>query len=165
MILRAIESKTRIASSIIGAAWSIATYFVVPIIVFEGDGAWASIKRSWEVLKGNWGESIVGHLAMGLIFIALGLPVILIFIAAGMNFENLTLFVFLILMAVVYLMFIAILYSTVSTVLQTALYRYVKTGEIGITLPNWLPPPQGTATGGSPPSYPTYDDQPQPPTY
>jgi hypothetical protein len=163
MILRAIEDRVPFASRIIGAAWSIATYFVVPIIVFEGNGAWASVKESWRVLKGSWGEALVGMLAMGLIFVALGLPVILIFVAAFM-FTNVYAIGFFLILGVVYLVFIAILYSTVGSVLQTALYRYVKTGQIGVTLPNWLPPPSGTpAAAGQP--YPVYDQQPQPPTY
>jgi len=161
MILRAVESRFPLASRFIGVAWSIGTYFVVPIIVFEGNGAWPSVKQSWQVLKNSWGETLVGNIAMGLIFFVLALPVILFFVLAG-AVENVYMFGILIIAAVVYLVFIAILSNTVSTVMQTALYRYVKTGQIGVTLPSWLPPPQGQP-GAPQQAYPVYDQQPQPP--
>ncbi len=161
MILRAIESRVPLASRIIGVAWSIGTYFVVPIIVFEGNGAWASVKRSWAVLKSSWGEALVGYFAMGLVFFLLALPVILIFMLA-FSFTNIYAIAFMVLAGIVYIVFIAVLSSTVSTVMQTALYRYVKTGQIGVKLPGWFPPPQGTPGGQGQP-YPTYESQPQPP--
>ena len=161
MILQAIESRFPFASRIIGVAWSIGTYFVVPIIVFEGDGAWASVKRSWAVLKGSWGETLVGNIAVGLIFFLLALPVVLFFILAA-SFTNDYAQAFMAIAGIVYLVFIAILSSTVSTVMRTALYRYAKTGQIGIKLPDWIPPPQGTPGGQGQP-YPVYENQPQPP--
>lgn len=163
MILRAIEEKFPFASRLIGAAWSIATYFVVPIIVFEGVGAWASVKRSWSVLKSNWGEMLVGNLAVGLIFFLLAIPSIFIF-AMAFNFTGYAT-VFMIIIGVVYIVFLAILASTVSSVLQTALYRYAKTGKLDVAMPNWFPPPQGQPGAPGPQAYPAYGEQPQPPTY
>jgi len=164
MILRAIEDRVPFASRIIGAGWSIATYFVVPIIVFEGDGAWASVKRSWAVLKSSWGEMLVGNLAVGLIFFLLALPGVLMIMLA-FSFTSFNAAVFMVILGIVYIIFIGILSSTVSAVLQTALYRYVKTGKLEVTLPNWFPPPQGQPGAPGPQAYPTYGNQPQPPSY
>ena len=149
MILQAIEQKVPLASRLIGAAWSIATYFVVPIIVFEDVGAWPSLKRSWQVLKGSWGEALTGNLVTGLIFFLLALLVIpLIFLAAYM--PDLPLTIIFALIAFAYLVFIMVLASAVNTVLRTALYRYTTTGKIEMKLPSWFPPPIAAVGGVGP---------------
>jgi hypothetical protein len=153
MILRAIEERLPFVARIIGMAWSVATYFVIPIIVFEGEGAWKSLKRSVNVLKGSWGEALVGNIAVGLIFFLLTLPVILIFMAA-FAFNSMVATAIFIFIAIIYIIFLSILSATVSGVLQTALYRYVQTGKIDVDLPQWFPPPQGqpgVPTGQYPP--------------
>ena len=159
MILQAIESRFPLASRLIGAAWGIATFFVVPIIVFENAGAWQSLKRSWQVLKGSWGEALTGHLVTTLIFILLGLLFIpLIILAAWM--PGLPLTIIFALIALGYLLFIMVLSSAVSTVLRTALYRYTTTGNINIKLPDWFPPPMATVgqmeAAGEIPQYDPY---------
>lgn len=164
MILQAIESRFPIASRLIGAAWGIATYFVVPIIVFEDVAAWPSMKRSWQVLKGSWGEALTGHLATTLIFFLLALLFIpLIMLAAWM--PGLPLTILFALIALGYLVFIIVLSSAVSTVLRTALYRYTTTGKINIRLPDWFPPPMTAGDGMGPAgNVPQYDPY-APPRY
>ncbi len=164
MILQAIESRFPIASRLIGAAWGIATYFVVPIIVFEDTGAWPSMKRSWQVLKGSWGEALTGHLATTLIFFLLALLFIPLVILAAMM-PNLPLMILFAIIALGYLIFIILLASAVSTVLRTALYRYTTTGKMNIRLPDWFPPPMTTVGQvGSPGNVPQHDPY-APPRY
>src|SRR5690606_19984852 len=47
--------------SLIGLAWSVGTVFVVPVMVHEGGGPFASIKQSVAALKKTWGESLIRH--------------------------------------------------------------------------------------------------------
>ena len=164
MILQAIEKRAPFVSRLIGAAWGIATYFVVPIIVFEDVGAWPSLKRSWQVLKGSWGEALTGTLVTTIIFFLLALLFIpLIILAAWMPGIPLTIIFALI--AVGYLVFIMVLASAVRTVLSTALYRYTTTGKINMKLPDWFPTPMTTVgqmeTAGDIPQYDPYE----PPRY
>ncbi len=42
------------------------TYFVVPVIVVEKLGPLAAGKRSFEVLKRTWGESLVANFGVGI---------------------------------------------------------------------------------------------------
>jgi hypothetical protein len=69
MLLRAIQERAgfigRIVVGIIGAAWSIATFFVVPVIVLEELPIAESAGRSLQVLKKMWGESFVGGVTLG----------------------------------------------------------------------------------------------------
>jgi hypothetical protein len=57
----------KIISEILGGAWSVLTFFVVPVLVVERVGPFAAIKRSWAVLKKTWGESLVANFGVGLI--------------------------------------------------------------------------------------------------
>ena len=50
-----------------GAAWSIASIFVLPILAFEGLGPFDALKKSLSVVRARWGESIVGGAVVGLI--------------------------------------------------------------------------------------------------
>jgi hypothetical protein len=50
-----------------GAAWSIASFFVLPILALEGIGPIAALKKSLSVVRARWGESIVGGATVTLI--------------------------------------------------------------------------------------------------
>ncbi|MCH7813453.1 MAG: hypothetical protein IID40_05470 [Planctomycetes bacterium] len=71
LILKIIESRSqragRFAAALLGSAWGIATYFVVPVLVVEKLGPGAAIKRSLSVLKNAWGETIVANFGIGFI--------------------------------------------------------------------------------------------------
>ena len=60
--------------SIMGVAWNIATFLVVPVLAVEGVGPIEAIKRSGSLLKKTWGEQIAGNFGLGAIF---GLAVLL----------------------------------------------------------------------------------------
>ncbi len=59
-----------IVGSLLRAGWMLASFFVVPVILFEDKGAIAAIKRSVHLCRSRWGENIVGNGALGLIGIA-----------------------------------------------------------------------------------------------
>jgi Family of unknown function (DUF6159) len=120
-----------IASGIAGAAWSLATFFAVPLIALEGLGPWAALKRSSTLFKQHWGEQIVGRAGVGAMFFLVGvLPgAALIFLgvvladAAG------------IVVGVVGVLIVAtalLLGQAAGSVLAVALYRYATgSGETG----------------------------------
>ncbi len=64
LILRALEERVplagRITAWIAGAAWAIATFFVVPVVALEGSGPIDALKRSAAVVKTRWGEGATG---------------------------------------------------------------------------------------------------------
>jgi len=79
--LRALENSSDLAASIVsfivGAAWTILTYFVVPVIVFEDDvGPLGMFKQSGSVMRQTWGETIgigAGVTLMQLLLVAPGI--------------------------------------------------------------------------------------------
>lgn len=133
LVLQAISSKSGVLGKIvigfIGFAWSIATYFVVPIIAFEQLSPFKAIKRSASVLKTSWGEALISNLGIGLIFFLLALPgfiPLILGIVIGGSFA----IILGVLAMVVYWLCLAVLASAVSGVLLTALYRYGTTGKL-----------------------------------
>lgn len=55
----------RIVAWLAGAAWGLATIFVIPILAMEGIGPVAAFKRSTSLVKQRWGEGISGRIAIG----------------------------------------------------------------------------------------------------
>jgi hypothetical protein len=70
VILKAIESRSekvgQFVAGLLGAGWSIATYFVVPVLVVEKVGLIAAIERSFAILRKTWGESLTAQFSIGL---------------------------------------------------------------------------------------------------
>jgi hypothetical protein len=61
-VLRIIQENVgslgKIITAIVGIVWSIATFFVVPVIAYENVGPLQAFKRSSQLMKEKWGESI-----------------------------------------------------------------------------------------------------------
>jgi MFS family permease len=82
LILRMIQENVgwlgKIITGLIGIVWSIATFFVVPIIAYENAGPIEAVKRSTQLMKQKWGESLGASFSFGLIqflgMILVGLP-------------------------------------------------------------------------------------------
>lgn len=58
-----------IVSSLMGMAWSVVTFFVVPVLVYQDLGVVGSIKESTKIMKAKWGESLSGNFSFGLIYV------------------------------------------------------------------------------------------------
>lgn len=91
LLLRTIQENVgmfgKIITGLVGIVWSIATFFVVPIIAYENAGPLEAVKRSSSLMKQKWGESLGANFSFGLIqflgMIVVGLP--LYFIGAMFN--------------------------------------------------------------------------------
>lgn len=71
LILRVVESRServgQIVASVFGLAWSITTYFVIPVLVVEKVGPIEAMTRSLGVVRSTWGEAITANFGIGLI--------------------------------------------------------------------------------------------------
>jgi uncharacterized protein DUF6159 len=69
-VLKIVESRSEklgtFMAGLLGLAWSIATFFVVPVIVVEKVGPIDAIRRSGAILRRAWGESFVANQGIGL---------------------------------------------------------------------------------------------------
>lgn len=121
-----------ILRSVLGLMWSIVTIFVVPAMVYNNLGPFAAIKRSVEVLKKTWGESLVRYYGLGLIelvFFIMGIimTIALVFVLSMMGPVGT---VVAIAVAALYFLSVILIFSVMNAVFNTALYEYADTGKI-----------------------------------
>jgi hypothetical protein len=85
-LLRLLEERFKlvgwIISRILGALWSLATSFVLPVIADSAETSPQAIKHSVNLFKANWGETIVSRISLisfiVLLYILVGLPIAII---------------------------------------------------------------------------------------
>src|SRR5208283_1081588 len=65
----------RLVAFIGGLSWSLATFFVMPLLVFERTDVITSVKRSAELMKRTWGEQVAMRVGFEGIFLVLALLV------------------------------------------------------------------------------------------
>jgi|ERR1700682_6075007 len=127
MILRNLEERMgligRIIMRLVGIAWTLACYFVVPVLAFEGLTPFSAIKRSSRLFRDTWGERVAGGFSFGLVFLVMTLPGFGFWIAATLLFHA---YGFAIGLAVflLYLVLLSIVSSAAQGIFTTALYRY-----------------------------------------
>jgi hypothetical protein len=132
MLLRMLEDRVgfigKLIVGLLGMAWSVTSFLVVPVLVVEGSGPIESYRRSVEMLKRTWGEQIIGNVSFGLIFALFGiLPAILLFTVAAKFGPAALLAAGAVL--VVWLIALGLVQSTLQTIYQAAIYRYAANGE------------------------------------
>ena len=111
---------------ILGTAWSIMTYFVVPVLVVEKTGPIEAVSRSVCLLRKTWGEALVGKLGLGFFMFLLALPILAIFIVGILAVGNgqVPLGAGLIVVGVLGLLIHSAIASALHTILLAALYQY-----------------------------------------
>jgi hypothetical protein len=127
MILRAVEERLgligRLVMRIIGVAWALACYFVVPVLAFEDLSPIAAIKRSSKLFRDTWGEKVIGGLSFSLVSLVLMLPGFgLWFVAIVLGGIKGLLAGFALL--TLYLLMLSVIMSAVQGIFNAALYRY-----------------------------------------
>ncbi|MFZ4507112.1 MAG: DUF6159 family protein [Fimbriimonas sp.] len=135
MILKAISERSGIVgalvSTFIGLAWNLAVFFVVPVLVIDNEKPFEAIKTSVGMIRKTWGEKLI--LGIG-ISVAIGVLCLVAFtpMFAGIAFavsEMYVLAIVCVVVSVLLLLGIAIAGSAMTTIHQTALYIYCRTGE------------------------------------
>ncbi len=131
MLLRLVSERSRglgrLVVSLLGFAWNIATFLVVPILAVEGIGPVQAIQRSTTLLKKTWGEQIIGNFGVGAIFglivfglILISLPIFYLLITAESIWGIIALAAGLVLVFVL----IGLIQSTLNGIYTAAIYQY-----------------------------------------
>ena len=138
LVLQILRERGGIAGVIVaalgGMAWNIITFLVIPVLVVEGIGPVAAIKRSGGLLKKTWGEQIIGNAGIGLVFGLLGFAVAVVGIGLGvliMSAGVVVLGIAVIAVAVIVIMVISLLGATLRGIYAAALYEYAVGGATG----------------------------------
>ncbi len=126
--LQSLRNRRNLLGGLLGAAlglgWTLITYLMVPVILFEDRDIFDSIYRSAELFRKNWGEQVAGSFGFGLLNLLLLLPGLAMGAllwqvdrAAG------------VIIGVVYVLILAVVTSAVKGVFTVALYRYATSGQ------------------------------------
>jgi hypothetical protein len=127
-VLRIIQENVgsigKIITGLIGIAWNIAAFFVVPVIAYENLGPVDALKRSAKMMKEKWGESLGATFSFGLIhFLAV------LVVGGGLFVMGAFINVILgIVLAVLGILILAAIFSAAQTVFVSAVYHNI-TGD------------------------------------
>lgn len=113
-------------ASLIGMAWSILTFFVVPVLIFEDKGVIDTVKESGRLMKQKWGESLAANVSFG-IFHLLG---ILAGVGIGILLSSIDPILGIATGALIVLLVITII-STAQTIFVAAVYNHVTGAPTG----------------------------------
>jgi Family of unknown function (DUF6159) len=132
MVLQAIEERFGLVGTIVarlvGLAWNLVTFLVVPILVLEDLGVGDALKRSKDLFKKTWGENVIGQGGLGIVgFLAMIPGVLLVAIGAAMGTAGL---IVLGAVGVAWIIASAVIVSALSGIYRTALYHYAAGGRV-----------------------------------
>jgi hypothetical protein len=145
LILQILENRFpllgRIAVWIAGAAWAVATFFVIPVIALEGTGPIHSLKRSVQVVKAKWGEGATGQIAISAFTGLIVFGVVLVGGGAAYALVAVGLTPFAIAVgaiAVAAVIVVAIISSALNSIFRVAVYQYAATGQAPVAFDSGL---------------------------
>jgi len=71
LILKIIQDNVgklgKILVGLLGIAWGVSTFFVVPILAYENKSPWSALKESISMMKKLWGESLTAGFSFGIL--------------------------------------------------------------------------------------------------
>ncbi|MEY3230082.1 MAG: hypothetical protein RL689_169 [Planctomycetota bacterium] len=119
---------------LVGMAWAIATFFVVPVLAVEGVGPVEAVKRSVGVLRKTWGEAAITTLGFSAVTTPLVLLLMLLTLVPGGVLSIMSESVLPIIVGggvfALGAIVVAVVMSTLGVIVQAALYKYAVTGAV-----------------------------------
>lgn len=135
VILNLLSRRDDVGSQLVGAlggaAWGLATFLVVPVLVVERVSPFDALKRSASLLKRTWGEQIIGNAGIGLFTGLLIVATVLVGVGLTMAAAAtgiVALVVIAVTIGVIAVAAVAAVASALDTIYRAAVYRY-STGE------------------------------------
>lgn len=136
MILRAIQERAgflgKWVAGLLGVAWTVATFLVVPVLVTRDVGPVDALKESASLLRKTWGENLIGNGGLGLVF---GLVYVLLalvgfgVVMAVASLGSAALTGALVALLVVAYIVLTLVHAALSGIYSAALYRYASEGQ------------------------------------
>lgn len=136
VILRMIEDRSkwvgRLVAALLGTAWTVVSFLVVPVMVVENKSPIAALKESTKLLRQTWGEQIISNFSFGMVFFLLAIPAFLLAgfgifmlvsgsaIIAGICFA----------VSILYAIILSLIQSTLSCIFQASLFFYARDNQL-----------------------------------
>jgi hypothetical protein len=121
-----------IVSGLVGVAWSVASFFAMPVLALEGLGPVDALKRSASLVRERWGEGLVGSAAIGLaVLVVAAVPLAMIFNGALAVIDaDPTLGAVFGVIAILAFIFTCAMSSALGVIFRVVLYRYATEGRV-----------------------------------
>jgi hypothetical protein len=139
MVLRAIQERAgfigRWIAGLLGVAFTLATFLVVPVLVNKDVGPIDAVKESAQLLKRTWGENLIGNVGIGLAF---GLLTILVVLAGmalvflAISTHSVSVVVATVALCIAAVLTLAVIQGALHGIYSAAVYRYAEEGDAGI---------------------------------
>jgi hypothetical protein len=139
IVIRAIRSLPWVGdfadvliSSVLGFVWGAMTFFVVPVLALERQGARGSIERSAAIVRERWGETAVGFASISAAFVIVLAPLILVvaFVALAFAHSAPALVVAVVVAAFVAALVLMLVQTTLQQTFRVVLFRYASDGLV-----------------------------------
>lgn len=123
----------QIVIGLIGMAWSIVTIFVVPVLVYENIGPIDAIKKSAQVIKKTWGESLIRTIGLGIVqfvvfLLIIGLSVGIVYgLSSVMGGTGVLVGIAI---GGLLLLLAGLIFSVATAIFNTALYVYANNNQL-----------------------------------
>jgi hypothetical protein len=136
LVLRLIRERVpfvgKLVAWLLGTAWAIATFFVIPAIALEGTGPVESLKRSGSVIKARWGEGATGAATISVVTFIATFVIVLVGGAGGgalIAVHLLPLGVAVLVATVAAIIIVSFVSSALSQIFRVAVYQYAVSGQ------------------------------------
>lgn len=139
IVLRAIQERAgfigRWIAGLLGVAFTLATFLVVPVLVNKDVGPVDAVKESAQLLKRTWGENLIGNVGIGLAF---GLLTILVVLAGmalvflAISTHSVSVIVVTVALCIAAVLMLAVIQGALHGIYSAAVYRYAEEGDAGI---------------------------------
>jgi len=133
MVLQMIRERAgiigRLAAGLLGMAWNLITFLVIPVMILEGAGVIDSIKKSAALFKRTWGENVVLRFSLGLIVLLAAMVGVVPIVLAALT-ESAVVIIIVSAVVVLYWFALGIFSSALNGIFATALYNYATTGTV-----------------------------------
>ncbi|MEP0522151.1 MAG: DUF6159 family protein [Hyphomicrobiales bacterium] len=125
------EGLFRFFLGLLGAAWAVSSYFVVPVLVSENVGPITAVKRSVAIIKKTWGEALASVVGLSVLAsISVFVAFITFFVAIVLAEYSLNLSIIIGIGAIVFGLLSSLVFTTLGAILKAALYTYAVEGKI-----------------------------------
>jgi hypothetical protein len=138
LFLRALQERLgligRLVVGLLGLAWTVATFLVVPVLASQDVGPVDAVKRSVELLKRTWGENLIGNVGLGAAFGLMTFLAVLagaVLIGGAVALHSLPAVVVAAVVVVVAMVLLSLVQASLQGIYAAALYRYAEAGEAG----------------------------------
>lgn len=138
LLIKTLEQRLefigRIILRLVGTAWSLASVFVIPVIIVEPEtNPFSVLKKSAFTLKKTWGESLLGYIGLqfgGMIAVFSGVFLLITSAVLSSMLHTFWIFAAGAMLSVAVVITISYLTSVANQVYRCALYLYAAEGNI-----------------------------------